>query len=113
MKTYTEDQLKAALVRVLLKKLIEDYVAEFDHQGVWWCETGKEVTPHEWPAIVGMVEDGLTKDQQWKYLYALAQPATHPFELYYDEVFNHVTAKWPIRAQALADIGAIKVEDGK
>lgn len=116
---YTEDQLKAALVRALPDKI----------KGPWptcgqmfWIDTNLEVTPHEWPAIVGMVEEGLTELQdRYNYGVTLAHLVLKEENAYFNEgeetepnlngfgFFALVTLPWPVRAQALADIGAITI----
>ena len=87
-----------ALVRALPEKLkiITTYC------GADWNDTLKPVTEHEWLTVVRMVEGKLAEIQQAKYAAALGRG--------YDGSFLHVTASWPARAQALADIGAITIE---
>ncbi len=106
MKPYTEDQLKAALVRALPKKLeIQRCIPSGVHY--YWIHDFKEgkaynlVTPHEWPAIVWMVEDMLTLEQRVDYSNRLGKLC--------GTVMEKIYAKWPTRAQALAEIGVIKV----
>ena len=119
MKTYTESQLQAALVRALPEKLTHD--ADFNR--FHWLEgDGKVVwpvvTPHEWPAIVGMVEDGLTEFQCGKYGDALQEAVNYHcvgvvsgYDHQLKSLAKITCAKWQHRAAALADIGAITVED--
>jgi len=124
---YTEQQLKSALVRALPEKLTAHhddcrcllcsaYLPAEPRPYYVWGKDGDLVTPHEWPAIVGMVEDRLT-DVEWdrydsarhfhlsrKYGFNLAENRLH---------FMRVFSGQEFRAQALADIGAINVEEEK
>lgn len=101
-----EDQLKAALVRALPEKL-ESHTNDEALPYYSWREqfdgqTNVFVTPHEWPAIVGMVEDRLTDEQKTDYIRAVNKG---------DFSYRRLTfAKWQTRAAALADIGAITIE---
>jgi hypothetical protein len=45
-------------------------------------------------------EEVLTEAQSKKYLHFLAQPASHPQEIYYNEAFSLVTATAAQRAEA-------------
>lgn len=116
---YTEEQLKSALVRALPEKLRTTEI--IDGNGIRalfkqlrtvhvWVGDGSVVTPHEWPAIVGMVEDGLMDEQIWQVesLVVDYHVAPNAFPLFSrSEVIKSRRAKWTTRAQALADIGAI------
>jgi hypothetical protein len=104
---YTEDQLKAALVRALPEHLSNDtYTALNDEQIYCWSGMGyATVTPREWPAIVGMVEDELTDKQTWQVEDWIVENS--------DAHRAPLTAKWTIRSTALADIGAITVDEQK
>ena len=118
---YTEPQLQSALVRALPDKLESDIIRHRAVLSVWWLlpdGTGdRPVTPHEWPAIVGMVEDGLTQDetsdQYLAYWTALEQRSKCTNYDLAGEARKVISAKWQTRAAALADIGAIKVEENK
>lgn len=106
---HTEQQIQRALVCALPDKL----TGEGPH---YWHEDGtikRRVTNEEWPAIVAMVEDGLTDSQQSNYIDALSVPlgVSRRFERNSAEDFKLMTAWWPARAQALADIGAITVKE--
>jgi hypothetical protein len=50
---HTEEQLKRALVDALPDKLTYHQFFRI----VGWKWENRSVTPHEWPAIVGMIED--------------------------------------------------------
>ena len=110
---YTEQQLKSALVRALPERLEYNVAGDLI---LWKMAHSPVVTPHEWPAIVQMVEDKLT-DVEWdrydsarhfhlsrKYGFNLAENRLH---------FMRVFSGQEFRAQALADIGAINVEEEK
>lgn len=111
---YTEKQLKDALVRALPDRLTN----KTGFGSVMWHpkEMGSLVTDHEWPAIVGMVEDGLT-DEQWKnqWLDAIAECGGFDMKMPWDYtgVIGVQRLKWQTRAQALAEIDAITVEESK
>lgn len=100
---HTEEQLQAALVRALPEKL------GIDGGAFWKDYSMRNVTPHEWPAIVDLVKDGLTEEQwlEWERAMAslLKSRGSTPLTI------AIAKAKWQTRAQALTDIGAIKVEN--
>lgn len=103
--TYTEEQLQSALVLALPKKLYMEFAP------CW--KTGGIVRETEWPAIVGMVEDGLTDEQIWQVesLVVDYHVAPNAFPLFSrSEVIKSRRAKWTIRAQALADIGILVIK---
>lgn len=112
MKTapHTEDQLKTALVKALPYRLWES------PSGVlYWGDVngGSFVrpTPHEWPRIVQMVEEKLTKKQQQAYEQKLSwicgeDSLTDSVNVVWGATLY---ASWPTRAQALADIGVITI----
>ena len=102
----TDDQLKAALVRALPEKLYWPP----NRTCPYWI-SGDAVTPHEWPAIVAMVEEGLTEDQKWDERGTVFNICykQHGGKCPYPTMF----ASWQTRALALADIGAIKLEETK
>lgn len=110
-----EEQLKRALVRALPDKLGID--TDF-HNAAYWKSQVNEcsyyVTPHEWPAIVQLVEDNLTYEQRKKYpaLVWRNENVQHLISTLPAEVRAVcIFAKWPVRAQALADIGAIEIKE--
>jgi len=102
---YTEEQLKAALVRALPDKLRIRKASQYGQtESCVWKENDYKVTQYEWPYIVSLVEDGLTDEQKIAYLGAVAPKEDRKFYL-----CSILLAKWPARAQALADIGAITI----
>ena len=101
-----ETQLKAALVRALPEKLGMSHYGNAAWKADRWPDHWSIVTPHEWLAIVGMVEDGLTNDQ-WDEAQAFIRTNICTSGNYSDNNRLVARAPWPVRAQALADIGAI------
>jgi len=60
---YTEEQLKAALVRALPDKLRIRKASQYGQtESCVWKENDYKVTQYEWPYIVSLVEDGLTDE---------------------------------------------------
>lgn len=105
---YTEEQLKAALVRALPNELIA-----IGKPTLCWVN---EAWPYpirktEWPAIVGMVEDGLTDEQFAKYESArhLCIESKYGHDLT-DIEFARIYNGQEFRKEALADIRAITIQ---
>lgn len=114
--TYTEAQLQAGLARALPGAICSAPTGS----GIrpepcyyWLIGPAREVDDQHWYAIVGMVEDGLIDVDHFRFRCAmnriLEYGGAHPSET----GRSCLSAKWPIRAQALADIGAITVEETK
>ena len=97
---YTEEQLKRALVEVLPERIALTKVRSL----AFWIDNDDQpyVTPHEWPAIVGMVEDKLSEDQLICYAHKLSVAS---FALQKQSI----VAKWQIRTEALINIGILKL----
>ena len=105
---YTEEQLQRALVEALPEKIYIRHNAKHCVLPPYlWVGEFRSVTPYEWPAIVGMVEETLGVYQMHDYTQRLAQGS----QTYSEGAAMVCKAKWPIRAQALADIGAITVKE--
>jgi len=108
----TESQLKAALVQALPEKLKSPrviYTPAPTDGNPTWLDSGHWVTPHEWLAVVGMVEERLQDGPFENYVKTLK-------ELYLDKSHEFssdgsIVATWEERAQALADIGAITIKE--
>jgi len=96
---YTEEQLKRALVEALPDRLSTDVYLETMEDYFFWTEKGSQVTEHEWPAIVGMVEDDLTREQHADYMMLLTSSVKEIRDVF----------KWQIRTEALINIGFLKL----
>ena len=90
---YTEEQLKQALVDALPDRLSTDVYLETME------DYGSQVTEYEWPAIVGMVEDDLTREQHADYMMLLTSSVKEIRDIF----------KWQIRTEALINIGFLKL----
>jgi hypothetical protein len=123
---YTEDQLKAALVRALPEKL------RTNHEGAHcWIGKLQLVDDEHWPAIVGMVIQQLKTNGavSGKYEELYQSQMTHytvtlwcivynkEVEFFNWPVIHHAAlltplllATWQQEASALVEIGAIKIE---
>lgn len=105
---YTDKQLQTALVAALPDRL-EIYPLT---TGAKWkaesaSKTGYLVTPHEWSAIVQMVEDGLVENGNYnstEYAVAISQQQMHDPKHFYPT--------WQQRTQALVSIGILTVKGG-
>lgn len=106
---YTEDQLKNALVRALPDSLFID--VDYGASNIPRWTDFQFVTPHEWPAIVGMIEDRLMDEQWHNYRDAVRLITLGGVRLISQYAKCDLSAKWQTRAQALADIGAIEVKE--
>jgi hypothetical protein len=104
---HTEEQLKRALVDALPDKLTYHQFFRI----VGWKWENRSVTPHEWPAIVGMIEDRLMDEQWHNYRDTVRLITLGGVRLISQYAKCDLSAKWQTRAQALADIGAIKVKE--
>ena len=104
-----EHPVKAALIRALPDKVIArlPFSCVGCRRTIEWRHENYPVTPHEWPAIVGMVEDKLNEADKEKYVHHLHKGSNKINVAAWHCAF----AKWMQRAQAIADIGAIKVCD--
>jgi len=104
----TEQQLQIALTRALPEQLgVKGSTICWNNEFVWG---GAAVTEHEWPAIVGMVEESLTQIEWMHYLRHLAMLVREPKQSEI-QIQQYMLASWQVRAQALTDLGAITIEE--